>query len=235
MRQSALLRADVPVLRNLHRNARRRAIQFAKHRREARDRQMLLLREHQSRHRRLIGVVAQRHTPAVDAIQMLLGVIRAARIAPPLLRQRQPMTTQRLIPRHRQFRLHHGLRITREYLQQHAATAAHLFPAMSQLHHRLAFALQPKREPIRPRADLQPRRAAEGLPFRIRKRQPLDHHALKKATALHEAHRLLPLVRRLRVPVANKPPSLRDHRTLPLALHRPHASRVEKHRLLPKL
>ena len=145
------------------------------------------------------------------------------------------MTPQRLIPRHHQFRLHHGLRSIREHFQQHAATTVHFFPAMSQLHHRIAFALQTKRQPVRPRADLQPRRAVEGLPFRIRKRQPLDHHALKKAPDLHEAHRLLPLVLRLRVPVANVAPPFRDHHTLPLTLHRSHTSRVEKHRLLPKL
>ena len=88
VRQMPFLRILMPVLRNLHGNARRRAIGIAKHRREAGDRQMFLLREHQARHRRRIAIVAQCHARAVHAVEMLLRIKGAARIAQRLLRQR---------------------------------------------------------------------------------------------------------------------------------------------------
>ena len=82
MQYATFFGAGMPVFRKLHGNACRGAIGITQHRRETCDRHVAMLGEHQSRYRGRIGIIAQGHTPAIDAIQVFFRIIGSLRIAP---------------------------------------------------------------------------------------------------------------------------------------------------------
>ena len=223
MRNVALFRPLMPVLRNLHRQPGGCAVRVAQHRREPCDGEVLLLNEHQPRHRLPIRAVGQHQPPAIEPIQMFLGIVGPLGVAPGLLGQVNGVAPQRHILLHHQRRIslnphHRTTRFGTEKIQNRTAPLRQgcRYPLPGRRNEQLPLRsglqprdsplrqLKPQPKPVRPQRDFQtPFESSPGSPRRPELQSP-DHDPLKKPPRLHESNRLEKLILRFRTPPGAK-------------------------------
>ena len=191
----------MPILRDLDRDAGRRAIHVAKQRRKAGDGRRVLIHEHDRQGGLALAIVANGEPPAVETVKLLFWVVSAFGVSPLRVRNLEHRTTRLLASLKLQCTviLNRGLPgiLRAEQLQHRGLPCVQGLRGMALPHRDLQrplqrgigrFQVECKLGAVGPEGDFQPAFCLKPIACGVRELQVFQRHPLQETPALDEAH-----------------------------------------------